>query len=94
MTTLMIEVEGEMVPLTDVNWLLRQPCGCLQAVSLAANGDDVYAASEPQAWGEFYDTKKEISKAQREGYKIEVITKEGWKKISGQLTSECGHVDV
>jgi hypothetical protein len=70
---LMVEVDGETVPLASCAWIQREKCGCVVSVALAVAGDRVLV-SEEQAHKHFTPRRPSREKEIREGLRTELIT--------------------
>jgi hypothetical protein len=57
---LLVEVDGQVVPLTKCSWVFRGSCGCAYGVMIAVSGAKL-CATEDQAWEDF-----EPNRVQRE----------------------------
>lgn len=82
--------------LTESDWALRRPCGCVESVMYAARGRKTYAANEADAWWEFFDgkaTRKRerellIEIARRDGYRVDLMPTH---EAVAELMKQCGH---
>jgi hypothetical protein len=70
---LFIELDGATAPLEECDWVLFAPCGCPAGCMVA----DV-APSEELAWKEFYPRKRDQGRAQKQGYRMVLMTRERW----------------
>jgi hypothetical protein len=88
--TLMVEVDGEIRPLSNCVWITWAPCGCPCGALTAAYGDKAHATEE-QAWLESYPLKRERTKYQRQGYRMELMS---WDRYRAEvdLAARCPHV--
>lgn len=87
MVRLLAEIDGLAVPLSDCDWVMWSPCGCPVGVTVAR-----YAATEEAAWKAFYDRKRDSDRAQRQGYRIELVTHARWgTEIKHLMTGRCPH---
>lgn len=73
MTDLMVQIDGQMVPLKDCTWSMWESCGCLVAVSMAVAGGRVLATEE-QAHKSHSPRKRDRDRETRDGYRWELIT--------------------
>lgn len=73
MNTTMIELGGMSVALADCDWVAFAPCGCPDRVVVA----DV-APTEELAWQELFLPKRARDRAQQDGYRLELMTRERW----------------
>lgn len=84
---LLAEIDGLAVPLSDCDWVKWAPCGCPTGVTVAR-----YAVTEAEAWKAFYDRKRDIDRAQRQGYRMELVTHARWgAEIKPKMTTRCPH---
>jgi hypothetical protein len=91
-TTLYAEIDGKLVPLAACDWVLWGPCGCPFGVSMAATQHGVRAADEDAAWKSFYDTKREIAKAVRNGLRVELMSHEQYsREVYPRMKTRCTH---
>lgn len=70
---LLVEIDGQTVPLSECHWVLYQPCGCPTGTMYAD-----YAPTEEAAWKEFFPTKRERDRRQRAGYRFELVARQRW----------------
>jgi hypothetical protein len=85
--TLLADLDGEHVPLTKCDWVLWGPCGCPWGVAVAR-----YAATQDAAWKAFYDTKREIARAERQGARVELMTHQRWcDEVAERMKTRCEH---
>ena len=83
------EIDGQMVPLRQCDWVKWAPCGCPVGLAVAGEG---YAVTEQDAWKEFYDRKRDADRARRAGYRIELVTHTRWgAEIMPLMTAPCPH---
>lgn len=89
MPDLMVQINGQMVPLKDSVWITWAPCGCPCGALTAAFGDEAFATEE-QAWRECFPLKRERDKYQRQGYRLELM---GWDRYRSDidLAAKCPH---
>lgn len=73
MADLMVQIDGQMVPLKDCTWSMWASCGCLVAVSMAVSGDRVLATEE-QAHKSHSPRKRDRDRETRDGYRWKLIT--------------------
>lgn len=66
MPKIMVEVDGEMVPLTDLDWCYRRSCGCLIGAMVARVID------EDEAWHEYL---RELPNLSRKPVRLKEIRK-------------------
>lgn len=71
---LLAEIDGVATPLDECEWVLWAPCGCVPGVLVADE-----APTEDAAWREFYPTKRERDRKQRQGYRMELVTHARWR---------------
>lgn len=87
---LLAEIDGQTVPLSECDWVKWAPCGCPVGVTVAR-----YAATEHDAWKAFYDRKRDIDRAQRQGYSMELVTHARWgAQVMHLMTSPCPHKET
>lgn len=65
---LTVTVGGETVPLKDCDWVLREPCGCVSAITSAVTGSRVLKDAEA-AWHALYDADGAPKRVREEGIK-------------------------
>lgn len=89
MTTLMVQIDDQPVPLTKCVWITWAPCGCPCGALTAAYGDTAHA-TEGQALAEIFPTKRERNKYTKQGYRVELM---GWDRYRAEidLTAKCPH---
>jgi hypothetical protein len=81
------EIGGTPVPLDQCDWVLWASCGCPKGVTVAA-----YAATEDDAWRAFYDYKRDIAKAQRQGMRLELMTHARYSaEVCDRMFIACPH---
>jgi hypothetical protein len=84
---LLAEIDGHAVPLSDCDWVKWAPCGCPVGVTVAR-----LAVTEEEAWKAFYDRKRDIDRAQRRGYRMELVTHARWgAEVKHLMASPCPH---
>ena len=84
---LLAEIDGAVIPLDKCDWVLWAPCGCPCGVTLAS-----YAPTEDDAWKTLYDYKREITKAQKQGCHLELMTHERWgREVMPAMQARCTH---
>lgn len=90
MPDLKVDIDGQTLPLTNCVWITWAPCGCPCGALTAAFGDEAFATEE-QAWREKFPTKRERDKYQRQGYRIELM---GWDRYRKDinLAARCPHI--
>ncbi|WP_406325867.1 hypothetical protein OG784_13045 [Streptomyces sp. NBC_01617] len=90
MPELMVEIDGQLRPLSNCTWITWAPCGCPCGALTAAYGDEAHA-TEQQAWQEIYPTKRERDKYQRRGFRLELMS---WDRYLAEvdLAKRCPHV--
>lgn len=71
---LSVEIDGQMVALSDAVWVQSRPCGCPCSVMDADWGDGEVFASEDQAWHELHPLKRDRERFMRQGYTIRIVT--------------------
>ena len=81
------EIDGTYVPLTRCDWVLWSPCGCPFGVSIAR-----YSPTEDMAWRSFYDTKRDVQRAQKRGEHMELMTHARWcAEVADRMKVRCTH---
>ncbi|MER6821623.1 hypothetical protein ABT316_19195 [Streptomyces cellulosae] len=90
MPELKVEIDGELLALGNCVWVTWAPCGCPCGVLTAAFGDEAFA-TEDQAWQELYPLKRERTKYQRQGYRLELMAFARYRR-DVDLTVRCPHV--
>ena len=66
--TLTTVVNNETVPLKDCDWVLREPCGCVSAITSAVTGSRVLKDAEA-AWHALHDADGAPKRVREEGIK-------------------------
>lgn len=77
---LMVELEGRTVPLNGCQYVLWEACGCPRGVTVASEGPPEPVITEDDAWRMFFDRKRDRDRAQRDGLRIELMTKDRWSR--------------
>ena len=92
MATIYAELDGKPVPLTNCDWVLWGACGCPFGVTVAATPHAVRAADEEAAWRCLYDRKRDIDRAKRQGYRVELMSHERYsREVCPRMTVRCPH---
>jgi hypothetical protein len=87
MPELMLHLGGESVRLADCFWVRFGPNGCAYG-SLV--GDS--AVNEEQAHAELVPRQRDRDRDQRQGYRIELLTRKQWRAQAGPcFLGECSH---
>ena len=87
MSDLFTVINGEHVPLGRCDWVMWGPCGCPFGVTVARS-----APMEEMAWRAFYDTKREVERAQRRGNRMELMTHKRWcDEVADRMRELCTH---
>ncbi|MGC5534301.1 hypothetical protein [Streptomyces sp. SR-10] len=73
MADLMVQIDGETVPLKDCAWSMWAKCGCMVAISMAVSGDRILATEE-QAHKNHSPRKRDRDREIRNGYRWVLIT--------------------
>ncbi|MEU8829422.1 hypothetical protein [Streptomyces sp900116325] len=73
MPDLMVQIDGQTLPLKDCSWSMWAPCGCMVAISLAVGGEQILATEE-QAHKNHSPRKRDRDREIRLGYRWELIT--------------------
>lgn len=63
---LTVTIGNETVPLKDCDWVLREPCGCVSAITSAVTGTTVLKDAE-SAWHELHDADGAPRRVREEG---------------------------
>jgi hypothetical protein len=85
--TLLADIGGEHVPLSQCDWVLWAKCGCPRGVASA-----ICATTEDEAWRMFFDYKREIDKAKRKGLRLELVTHKRWSdELLALHMAPCPH---
>lgn len=95
MSEIAAQINGQYVPLSQCDWVWREPCGCPFGVMSAASDYPTYhvlAADEDAAWREFYDSAKERNAARKRGVTTELMTHERYRSEVMPLLRTGGHV--
>lgn len=77
---LMVELEGRTVPLNGCQYVLWEACGCPRGVTVASEGRPEPVVTEDDAWRMFFDRKRDRDRAQRNGLRMELMTKDRWSR--------------
>lgn len=84
---LLIELEGKIVPVADCDWVLYAPCGCPIGLTVAAA-----APTEDPAWESHYPRKRERDARRRDGYRMELMTRDRWAaEVMPAMRAGCQH---
>ncbi|MCX5528993.1 hypothetical protein OG785_45290 [Streptomyces sp. NBC_00006] len=70
---LTVIVDGKSVPLDECGWFESLPCGCIVALAVAVTGSRVLATAD-QAHHHLNPTKRERTRAARDGIATELMT--------------------
>jgi len=82
-----VELDGKAVPLAGCDWVERAPCGC--PVGTATGRD---TASEEDAWRDHYPREADRERAQKQGYRWELMTHDRWSaEVAGLMIAGCPH---
>lgn len=68
-------IDGQTLPLADCVWAIWAPCGC-PAGELAATCWDKTFATEQQAWAEIHPDHRERQQRQRQGYRLQLTSRD------------------
>lgn len=88
MTDLMVQIDGQMVPLADCAWSMWASCGCMVAITLASTPGDRVLATQEQAHKELTPLKRDRDRETRLGYTFRLITMTHYRSEIGALW-EC-----
>jgi hypothetical protein len=87
MTKLLVELDGQAVPLADLFWVRYTPDGCATG---SLHGD--MASSEEQAHTEFTPRRRDRERETRQGYRHELVTKDTWdREVRPCISGKCTH---
>lgn len=73
MTTILVQIGNEPVPLKDCAWIQRKACGCIVSALTAMSGGDAYVTAE-QAHKHMEPRKRDRDRDDREGLTWELIS--------------------
>lgn len=79
MADLMVQIDGETVPLADCNWSMWAECGCMVAITMAVIDSLVLATAE-QAHKDHSPRKRDRDRETRLGYRWELITTDRYRR--------------
>lgn len=90
---LMVQLEGRTVPLNGCQYVLWEACGCPRGVTVASEGRPEPIVTEDDAWRMFFDYKRDRERAQRNGLRIELMTKDRWSRevMPLMMQANCPH---
>lgn len=88
MTTILVQIDDQTLPLKDCVWAEYRPCGCACGVMTADWGDDEVFATEQQAWQEMYPLKRERDQAIKKGFTLKLVTFAYYRQ-SVDITASC-----
>ena len=90
---LLAEIDGIAVPLAKCDWVLWGPCGCPFGVTVGATPTgSIVQPQEEDAWKAFYDYKREIVRARRDGCRVELMTHERYcAEVLPGMRTGCPH---
>lgn len=74
MTAQTITIDRQPVPLDDVIWLERHPCGCVVSGVVAVVADEWTLATADDAARHIHDTDRERQRAAERGLTFEPVT--------------------
>ncbi|WP_405531595.1 hypothetical protein OG592_27315 [Streptomyces avidinii] len=74
MSTLLVQIDDQTLPLSKCVWVEYRPCGCPCGVMNADWGDDMVYATEEQARREMYPLKRERDKSIKQGFALKLLT--------------------
>lgn len=80
---ILIDIDGQHVPLNECGWIERRPCGCIVSAVVAVSEGHYTLATPEQAGQHLRRTKRERDKAAREGLTIEPITMAHYRENIG-----------
>lgn len=80
---LLVEIDGQPVPLDECGWLERRPCGCIVSAVVAVVVGHRTLATAEQAHQHLNRTKRERDQAAREDLTTELITMTHYREHIG-----------
>lgn len=85
----LVSLDGRTVNLADCEWVLWEACGCPRGVTRAGLG---LAATEDDAWKEFFPRKTDRARAARGGLRMELMTHTRYvAEVSPKFRQTCPH---
>ena len=82
-----VELDGKTVPLADCDWVEWAPCGCPVGTAAGRN-----VATEGDAWKDFYPREADRERAQKQGYRWELMTHDRWSaEVADLMIAGCPH---
>lgn len=87
MTELMVQIDGQMVPLRSCHWVLFGPDGCAYA---STHGDEVLNAR--LAYRHFTPRQRDRDRQTRQGFTVQLLSKNQWRKRAAPcFYGKCQH---
>lgn len=91
MATLMVQIDGQTLPLADCFWVRFDNTGCAVGSTRPVAGGDVIATAE-QAHRDFQPRQRDRDRDDRRGYTHELLTREQWKiRARPCFLRQCQH---
>jgi hypothetical protein len=87
-STLLVQIDDQTLPLADCVWVEYRPCGCACSVMNADWGGGVVFATEDQARRELTPLKRERDKAIKQGFTLKLVTFTYYREAVS-LTASC-----
>lgn len=92
---LSVEIDGEQVPLSACDWVLRMPCGCAESIVVTVMHSQTLA-TEDDAWTWFYrdeygrkrDRDRKIAQDKTAGWTLALMRR---KDAVAAITTSCSH---
>ncbi|MFJ7269357.1 hypothetical protein ACIQV3_22395 [Streptomyces sp. NPDC099050] len=88
MSTLLVQIEDQTLPLAKCVWVHYRPCGCACSVMEADWGDDEVFATEDQAHRELTPLKRDRDREIRKGFTLKLVTFAYYRE-SVDITANC-----
>jgi hypothetical protein len=87
MTDLLVRIGNQTVPLITCHWVLFDPTDCARA---STYGDA--ATTAEHAHEDFTPKRRDRDRQTRQGYHVELITKDQWREKAGPcFYGKCTH---
>ncbi|MER5816859.1 hypothetical protein [Streptomyces californicus] len=91
MADLMVQIDGETVPLADCFWVRANRVGCAVGSVLPVSGDDVIATPQ-QAQREWSTTKRQRAQDAKHGMQHLLLTSKQWdERAKPCFLGRCNH---
>lgn len=89
---LMVELEGNTVPLEGCDYVLWAACGCPKGVTQAGAHEVAPVVTEDDAWKQFYSRKAERAAAKKRGVRMELMTRQRYSaEVFPLMAGLCQH---